>query len=304
VDGELARVAEPVRAFGVAARAIEIMQIDKRGIDGGEAARFGVQDDGAAGVQHFFAARRARRADVTCVVLRAEDQPRQPRIGCRDLVERQHAGAAFDDRQQRQVGNCLDDGGDVGGAFGLGEHNGVGRRSVERREVVLPERGADGVDADDADGAPEIDLVERGGNRFARGGFAIERNAIFEIEDDGIGVECGGFIDLAAVVAGHEEQGAQRQERWRVEAWGVRHKHRFRGCGMPRIVTAMTNACEKGWVGRTHPAPTYDRLLPLCLQRRRDRQQVGAAAGRERALRQRFQLRREARVILRANFRR
>ena len=66
-------------------------------VDGLQAERGRMRDDGAARIKDFPAGFRSRRADVACQILGAEDQGVEPIAGGGNLSEVDDAARGFDD---------------------------------------------------------------------------------------------------------------------------------------------------------------------------------------------------------------
>ena len=97
------------------------------------------------------------------------------------------------------------------GAGRLGQHDAVGPRRHDRREIGQGVRRVERVDPHPVRLAP-VRRLEVRGDRAARVGLGALRDRVFEVDDDEVGCAQPGLFELAGRIAGGEQQraGAQR----------------------------------------------------------------------------------------------
>lgn len=84
------------------------------------------------------------------------------------------------------------------------------------RRVVRYQARTRRIDAHERTGTGGIPLIQCSPDMFAGSGPLGRRNAIFEIEDDGINIECPGLLDHVLAMARNKEK---------YERWGVQRRY-------------------------------------------------------------------------------
>jgi hypothetical protein len=197
VDARLAAEAEGPceRAFGrkpVVVAHVDVHDVERRP----DACRNRVDDELRAGVQELEAVGPRLEAELRSEIHGAE-QERGDARHARGLVGSAEADRGLDDRDDRRAVRSKRGG---GVRVRLRQHDGPRLELAHERQVLGEPLGVRAVDPDD--GRPEL------GDELARRGFAVRRDRVLEVGDDGVGTGLQRGAQLALVAAGREEERA------------------------------------------------------------------------------------------------
>ena len=220
VDAHLALEAEGERGAGGGFEAVGVGEIDpdrvERGLDAG-GTRGG--DHGGSGVGEFGFGAGPDHVHVEGEVAGAEGNAADARGGREDCVEVLQAAGGFDDWDQVdgvardgavafELGQQPVDGGEGGGGFDLREDDTVEAGVHDCGQVAVAELGVGGVDADVEERV--AGALQGGRDERASGWLFGDCHGVFQIEDHGVGIQRQRLVGAARVVAGGEEERAQR----------------------------------------------------------------------------------------------
>jgi hypothetical protein len=221
VDAHLALKAERQRLAGRRFKAFLVLEIDPHGVERRLDARGAAGDDDAgAGIGKLALGAVPDHVDVEREVAGAKGAMLDARTGAQDRVDVAQPLSGLDDRDEvdaahRQaalafeIGQQPIDGLQGRGAFDLGEDDAVQPGLDDGAEITVAECGVGGIDPHVKQAGARLRVG--GDDRAARRRFLGDRDRVLEIEDHRIGFKGQRLLDPTRVVAGREEERAERQ---------------------------------------------------------------------------------------------
>jgi len=238
MDRHFAGKAVTARFLGLAAQRRGIAEVDRDGIDGLHPRRRGAGKAKRArepvGVEEAAVAVAVRlRAELGRKVFGSPGQPLEP--GARPTIgtgEKQRGRGLGRDRHDldRTLGQACDrlarqklriGTNDIGAAFCLRQHDGVGTRGHDRVEIGVGKTGRKSVDANqEARAARSFDrALDEGRCPHACIGLALRGNRIFEIDDHRVGAARHRLVELFCVIGRDKKQRTHHRGRMRMKTW-------------------------------------------------------------------------------------
>lgn len=202
-----------------------------------------------------------RKAQSLGQIIRPRHQSGEPEPGaliCEGL-EIEDGARALDHRPERALAQPVADRGEMIGMVDLGDKDRVGPGRLGAGEVGVQIRAPGLGDSHHGERAGRLESCDRGDGGVARGGLAIRRHGVFQVEHENVGAEPGSLFDRARLIAGHEERGAQRTQGQLVSHGDKAYKTAMseatlqsngpRSTGAPRPVIAITSQVAGNPVG-------------------------------------------------------